>query len=61
MFDEAHSDDEDRFISIGPGANGVLLVVFTEPDEDTTRIISARLATKNEVRMYRTYVGGEAS
>ena len=49
IFDEAHSDEEDRFIAVGPVARGVVLVVYTiRDDEDTIRIISARWATKRE-------------
>jgi len=57
IFDEAHSELEDRFISIGPIARGVVLVVWTERDEKTTRIISARFATRREVAMYRRHMG----
>ncbi|HSR95746.1 MAG TPA: BrnT family toxin [Kofleriaceae bacterium] len=52
IFDDAHSDFEDRFIAIGPIERGVVLVVWTERDEDTVRIISARWATKHEQRLY---------
>jgi uncharacterized DUF497 family protein len=55
VFDEAHSDLEDRFIAIGPIARGVVLVVWTERDEDTVRIISARWATKREYTLYRAF------
>ena len=58
IFDEAHSSDEDRFIAIGPIARGMVLVVYTEREDDTVRIISARWATKREAEMYRYYVGG---
>lgn len=34
IFDDAHSDDEDRFISIGPIRRGLVLVVWTERDDD---------------------------
>lgn len=57
IFDDQHSEDEDRFISIGPIARGIVLVVWTERDERTTRIISARFATKREVGLYRKYMG----
>lgn len=56
IFDEAHSDDEERFIAIGPIREGLVLVVWTEQDEDTTRIISARWATKREALLYRQYM-----
>jgi uncharacterized DUF497 family protein len=48
IFDQEHSDVEDRFIAIGPISRGIVLVVWTERDEDVVRIISARLATKRE-------------
>lgn len=56
IFDEEHSQDEDRFISIGPIARGVILVVWTERDERTVRIISARFATKREVSIFRAHM-----
>ena len=56
IFDEAHSDEEERFIAIGPVARGVVVVVWTEQEEDTTRIISARRATKRERDHYQSFV-----
>jgi uncharacterized DUF497 family protein len=56
LFDEEHSEYEDRFIAIGPIARGVVLVVWTERDEDTVRIISARFATTKESALYRQYM-----
>src|SRR5438034_9217971 len=32
IYDEAHSDEEDRFIAIGKCKRGVLVVVYTEPE-----------------------------
>ena len=55
IFDEAHSESEDRFIAIGGMERGVAVIVFTEPDEDTIRIISARWATVRERSLYRSY------
>jgi uncharacterized protein len=52
IFDADHSDIEDRFIAIGPITRGVVLVVWTERDQDVVRIISARWATKRERGMY---------
>lgn len=60
IFDDAHSSDEDRLIAIGPIARGIVLVVYTEREDDTVRIISARWATTRETEMYRSYVGGRA-
>jgi len=56
IFDETHSADEDRFIAIGPLDHGLVLVVWTERDEETMRIISARWATRKEQTLYRTYM-----
>jgi uncharacterized DUF497 family protein len=54
--DQDHSEDEDRLIAIGPVARGVILVVFTERDEESIRIISARPATKAERRLYIQFI-----
>ena len=52
LFDHVHSDDEERLIAIGPTAHGLLVVVWTEREDDVLRLISARLATKRERQMY---------
>jgi len=56
IFDEAHSDSEERFIAIGPIARDLILVVWTEGDDETTRIISARSATDREKALYHRYM-----
>ena len=56
LFDDAHSDDEDRFIAIGPIKRGLVLVIWTERDEDIVRIISARWATPSEQGLFRSYL-----
>ena len=48
IYDEEHSEDEDRFIAIGPLGRGVVVVVNTEPGDEVIRIISARMATRAE-------------
>lgn len=48
IFDEEHSELED--------VRGLVLVVWTERDEDTIRIISARFATKREQGLYESYL-----
>ena len=51
MYDFEHSsDDEDRYIAIGR-VGRILFVVFTERKE-YIRLISARLATEAERRLY---------
>ncbi len=52
VFDEKHSDDEDRFIPIGLSKTSKLLVVAHVERNGKTRIISARAATKNEENFY---------
>jgi len=58
VFDDEHSDFEDRFIAIGPIRRGVVLVVWTERDEDALRIISARWALPREQELYFKHFGG---
>lgn len=50
MYDFEHSTDEDRYIAIGM-VGDLLFVVFTERGENI-RLISARLATESERRLY---------
>lgn len=50
FFDAYHSDDEDRYITIGK-VHDVLFVVFTERGE-SIRLISARIANARERRIY---------
>jgi uncharacterized protein len=53
FYDEDHSDEENREILVGHStANRLLLVSFTERGRDLVRIISARIATKNERKAY---------
>lgn len=56
VFDDEHSVTEDRFIAIGPIRRGLVLVVWTERDEETVRIISARWATKDEQALCRSHL-----
>jgi uncharacterized protein len=58
IYDDEHSDDEDRWISIGFSSKRRLLVVIhtfheTDSNNATIRIISARKATKNETKQYK--------
>lgn len=58
IFDEAHSTTEDPFIAIGPIATGLVLVVWTEWEDDVVRIISARWATPTERTLFTHYREG---
>ena len=55
IFDEKHSENEERFIILGLSKRLDILVVvhcFKENDK-IIRIISARKATKNETKQYK--------
>ncbi len=59
IYDDEHSDQEDRFIAIGPIKRGVIVVAYTERDDDVIRIFSARMATKKErQRLEQAYAEG---
>jgi uncharacterized DUF497 family protein len=55
IYDEDHSDDEDRFIAIGPVGGRLIVVAYAERDDDVLRVISARMATKVERGMYEDF------
>jgi len=57
IYDEAHSDDEERWVTIGMDyETRALVVVHTfisiNKDNCNIRIISARKATKTEITIY---------
>lgn len=56
IFDQNHSDDEDRWVTLGAVQDGkILVVVHTYQKlgkEETIRIISAREASKKEAETY---------
>ncbi len=58
IFDEDHSESEERWATLGQGENGQLLVVIhtfqqTSPTEINVRLISAREATRREIQDYQ--------
>ena len=58
LFDEQHSEDEERWITLGLDHTGALLVICHTFHEETeinarVRLISARKATKNETKQYQ--------
>lgn len=56
LFDDEHSGDEDRWVTIGQTPNNVLVVVHTVTETKGTelvRIISARKANKYESKQYQ--------
>lgn len=56
LYDEAHSEVEERYITIGiiDEVAYLVMVVYTERS-DTIRLISARKATNQERKMYYDY------
>ena len=46
--------DEERFVALGTGSMGRILVVIYTPREDRIRIISARKATRQERSQYES-------
>jgi uncharacterized DUF497 family protein len=57
VFDEAHSQIEERWFTLGHASNGVLLAIAHTYQASSVanvriRIISARLATKQEQHFY---------
>ena len=57
LYDMEHSEEEERWFTLGLGSTGALLVVhhtFEQSGADTAiiRVISARKATKREQRQY---------
>ena len=58
IFDEPHSIDEDRWITLGScGTELIIVVIHTfnqlNSDDIQIRIISARKATKREIKQYQ--------
>lgn len=45
-------EDEERFVAVGMGSAGAILVVVYTNRGDETRLISARRATRHEVKSY---------
>ena len=57
VYDEEHSEDEERWATLGQAENGQYLVVIhtfqqTNPNDANIRLISAREATRREIRDY---------
>lgn len=59
--DVAHSDDEERWITIGHAGSLLLVVVHTyrgAGEKEEIRLISARKATPKERKQYMNMPGG---
>lgn len=55
-FDDREDYQEDRWVGIGMLRNSIVVVVFTERQGDTIRLISARKANKYERKRYQNAV-----
>ena len=56
-LDDRQDYDEDRWVGLGPLKQHVVVVVFTEPEYDTIRLISARKANQHERQKYLNALG----
>jgi uncharacterized DUF497 family protein len=52
FYDEAHNQNEERYIFLGNAEGRILLVNIVWADENTIRIISARRVNKKEMEAY---------
>ncbi len=55
-LDERDNYGEDRFVAIGLLNGRVVVIVYTEPDDETIRIISLRKALSYERKYYEQYI-----
>jgi uncharacterized protein len=55
-LDERYDYGEDRLIGTGMLDGRVVVLVYTEPDEETIRIISLRKALSHERKRYGQYL-----
>ena len=56
VLDTRQDYGEDRFIGLGLLDNHVVAVAFTEPEENTIRVISLRRALAHEKKQYEQYI-----
>jgi len=56
IFDPDHSQEEDRYITVGASVRGRILMVAHTDRENRTRIISARELTRAEREAYENEV-----
>jgi uncharacterized DUF497 family protein len=56
LADTRHDYGEDRLIGIGFLHNFVVVLVYTEPEEETIRVISLRKAFSHERERFQAYL-----
>jgi uncharacterized DUF497 family protein len=61
IYDPDHSDNEDRYITVGTSDNGRFLMVAHTDRGDRTRIISAREMTRKEREIYEKEIQRRSS
>jgi uncharacterized protein len=55
-IDDRADYGEDRYVGLGLLDGRVVVVIFTQPDEETVRVISLRKATSYEREQYSEYL-----
>ena len=58
-IDNRRNYGENRFVGLGFLKNFVVVIVFTEPDEETIRVISLRKALKYEREQFEIHLQHE--
>jgi uncharacterized protein len=58
-IDNRRDYGEDRWVGTGILDGRIVVIIFTEPDRSTTRIISLRKAFSDERRYYEQYIKNE--
>jgi uncharacterized protein len=53
--DDLQDYGEERYVGMGLLDGRIVVVIFTQPDEDTVRVISLRKATSYERQQYYEY------
>jgi hypothetical protein len=56
VYDPAHSEDEDRYLTVGTSEQGKYIVVAHTDRGDRTRIISARELRRAELKDYEDQI-----
>lgn len=56
VFDDRQEYGEDRWIGIGLLGEPVVVVVYTEAEDETVRIVSMRKATSHERKGFEQYL-----
>jgi uncharacterized protein len=55
-IDDRSDYGEERYVGLGLLDGRVVVVIFTQPDEETVRVISLRKATSYERKQYSEYL-----